>query len=135
MPVQKEKYPTDWATISHQVKTDAGWCCEWCGAQHQNVIQRRAIQRELSGKDWVRFDTVTNSKGQIEPTSTMTARRLQFFSLTRIVIATVHLDLDTDNNARENLAALCQRCYDRHQQHTNRRNGRGIALTEQLKLV
>lgn len=135
MPVQKEKYPTDWATISHQVKTEAGWCCEWCGAQHQNVIQRRAIQRELSGKDWVRFDTVTNASGQIEPTSTMTERRLQFFSLTRIVIATVHLDLDTYNNARENLAALCQRCYDRHHQHTNIRNGRGIARKEQLKLV
>jgi 5-methylcytosine-specific restriction endonuclease McrA len=51
------------------------------------------------------------------------------------VISTVHLDLDTDNNARENLAALCQRCNDRHHQQTNRRNGRGIARKEQLKLV
>jgi len=138
MPIQKEKYPTDWATISLQVKTDAGWCCEWCGAQHQTVIQRRAIQRELSGnptKDWVRFDTVTNANGQMEPTSTMTARRLQFFSLTRIVIATVHLDLDTSNNARENLAAMCQRCHDLHHQHTNRRYGRDHARPEQLKLV
>lgn len=141
MPIQKEKYPTDWATISHQVRTDAGWCCEWCGAQHQTVIQRRAIQRELSGnqaKDWVRFDKVTNANGQIEPTSTMTFARLRFFSLTRIVITTAHLDRDQANNDRENLAALCQRCHLRHDviQHiTNRRYGRDHARPEQLKIV
>jgi hypothetical protein len=35
MPMQRERYPTDWEAISLRIRAErAGWKCEWCGAEH-----------------------------------------------------------------------------------------------------
>jgi 5-methylcytosine-specific restriction endonuclease McrA len=55
-----------------------------------------------------------------------------------VIITTAHLDRNQANNARENLAALCQRCHLRHDIHqhiANRRYGRNHAGPAQMKLI
>lgn len=34
MPVDKKRYPIGWDEIAWEVKTRAGWRCEWCGIGH-----------------------------------------------------------------------------------------------------
>lgn len=54
----------------------------------------------------------------------------------RVVLATAHIDRNTDNNKFDNLAALCQRCHLRHDlgQHIfSRKYGRN-SLKFQLSL-
>lgn len=34
MPVDWSRYPADWKDISLRVRKEAGWRCEWCGAQN-----------------------------------------------------------------------------------------------------
>ena len=49
-------------------------------------------------------------------------RRVTFF---RVVLTISHTDHNTENNAHENLLALCQRCHLRHDKNLhalNRRN-------------
>lgn len=40
----------------------------------------------------------------------------------RIVLTIAHLDHDVTNNSGENLAALCQRCHNRHDKDYRGRN-------------
>ncbi len=72
-----------------------------------------------------------------EPTNSMTWKRLKFHGLTKIILTVAHLDRDSQNNDRKNLAALCQRCHLRHDiyQHiSNRKYGRYHAKEHQGKL-
>jgi len=41
-----------------------------------------------------------------------------------VVLTTAHIDQDETNNARENLAALCQRCHLRHDHKQHMANAR-----------
>lgn|GEM_PF-7130269 len=72
-----------------------------------------------------------------EDTEKMTWARLRFHKLTKIVLSVAHLDRDSKNNNRNNLAALCQKCHLNHDilQHVrNRLYGRHHAKEHQLKL-
>lgn len=132
MPMHRHKYPPEWSAISLAVRTEAGWCCEWCGAPHKAVIER------LESGDFYELDWITETDGSVVTTDRLTWDRLRFHGLTRVILTTAHLDRDPSNNARENLAALCQRCHLRHDIHqhiTNRRYGRNHTREEQLKLV
>lgn len=93
-----------------QVKADAGWRCEWCGAPHKRVIERDSL--DPSG--WKTIDWLYETDGRLVDTGTLTWKRLRFHGLTRVILTTAHLDRDSTNNTRENLAALCQRCHLRH---------------------
>jgi hypothetical protein len=135
MPIKRSDYPPDWESLANQVKTEAGWRCEWCGAAHGQVGKRLK-----SGALWI-HTSVTEYDGFGQPVtvdaSTLSWKRLKYHGLTRIVITTAHLDRNTHNNHRDNLAALCQRCHLRHDilQHiANRRYGRRHAKEHQLKL-
>jgi len=35
MPIRRDRYPDNWKQISWQVRFEAGWCCEVCGARHR----------------------------------------------------------------------------------------------------
>lgn len=141
MPIRKHLYPADWPAISLEVRTAAGWRCEWCGAPNKTEIQRRPQHRfqypglEKYDIDWVLYTHMQNADGVAEPTNTMTWKRLRFFGLTRIILTVAHLDRNPGNNEPENLAALCQRCHLRHDimQHVRARKY-GRAHEEQPKL-
>lgn len=141
MPVNRADYPDNWDQISLEVKKAAGWKCEWCDAPHRAVIIRDDPSNSYA---WRKVETVMELENLYpEPeyvpvnTAFMKWPKLREHGLTRIIITTAHLDRNTKNNDRENLAALCQRCHLSHDalQHlANRKYGRKHAADHQLKL-
>ena len=133
MPIRKENYPPNWKEISWEVRTESDWCCVFCGARSNSVIKRH------KNGSWMKVEKVrTDEIDEWEDTALMGWSRLRFFGLTRIVLTVAHLDRDSTNNDRKNLAALCQRCHlnhDREAQHIpSRRYGRDHTRKQQTKL-
>lgn len=131
MPIRKSDYHPEWPRISLEVREAAGWQCEWCGVPNKWVI-RRGQGDTWEQVEYTRFDL----QSEWEPTQNMTWARLKFHRLTRVVLTVAHLDRNRDNNEKENLAALCQRCHLRHDIHQhirNRRYGRYHDREHQLK--
>jgi hypothetical protein len=142
MPINKKDYHPDWPRISLEVREAAGQRCEWCGAPNKAIIQRRKQHRfyppglDAYQVDWVLTTSVNTANGE-ETTEGMSWPRLKFHGLTRIILTVAHLDRNSQNNDRENLAALCQRCHlshDIHQHIANRKYGRRHAKDHQFKL-
>lgn len=136
MPIRKEDYPDDWKEISLQVRAEAGNRCEWCGAPNGEVVRRYPKSPYLYIDHIVCYTVDETDGSQVDP-KTLTWERLRFHGLTKIILTVAHLDRDSTNNARENLAALCQRCHLRHdvRQHiANRKYGRHHTKTPQQKL-
>lgn len=55
----------------------------------------------------------------------------------KVILTVAHIDHNRDNNADENLAALCQRCHlnhDRNQHAASRKYGKQHTDDHQLKL-
>jgi hypothetical protein len=133
MPMDTSKYLENWPAISLQVRTEAGMRCERC-----SVANYAVGARDSAGMWW--------SKERIEAGSPEMFRRWfdpATFKLTRIVLTVAHLDHDTANGARSNLAALCQRCHLNHdrEQHEvsavasrERKRDEVIAATGQQRL-
>lgn len=144
MPIRKSDYPPDWPAISLQVREEAGQRCEWCGAPNRKVIRRpkapmpETWHSDYPGCDWVIIRDIEETNGEIIATGELSWARLRFHGLTKVILTVAHLDRDSQNNARSNLAALCQRCHLRHdiRQHVaTRRYGRDYAKEQQLKLI
>lgn len=134
MPINKSDYPPNWPELTHQVKEEAGWQCEWCHAPHKAIIQRNG-PHDPSG--WTTVQGVKETGLGWVGTETLTWNRLRFHGLTKVILTTAHLDRNTKNNDRDNLAALCQRCHLNHDilQHVaNRKYGRLHAKDHQQKL-
>lgn len=131
MPINKKDYPDNWPSISLSVREAAGWKCEWCGVNHNTVVQR------FHGNDWNIVERIrADESSPWEDTQGMTWKRLKFHGLTRIILTVAHLDRDKKNNDRDNLAALCQRCHlghDKYQHLRNRRYGRDHDREHQMK--
>lgn len=152
MPIRKEDYPPDWKAISLRVRAAAGQRCEWCGAPNGRAIYRvaRSVKTMLRiycsteyreyKVDWRYAPPTVFMPGSCEQerTDKMGARRLRFHGFTRIILTVAHLDRDSTNNERSNLAALCQRCHlnhDRTAQHIpHRKYGRHHDREHQGKL-
>lgn len=141
MPIRKQDYPPNWKELSLQVRTEADWCCEWCGAPNGEVIRRFNLVKvpnpNYPGHYYVLYFTLQETDGSWVDPKTLSWARLRFHGLTKVVLTTAHLDRNPKNNERSNLAALCQRCHLRHdiRQHiVNRRYGRHHARAPQMKL-
>lgn len=118
MPIRKQDYHPEWSKISKEVRESAGWQCEWCGAPNGKVIKRK-------DDEWEEIYAVrAPDQSEWENTKGMPWPRLKFHGLTRIVLTVAHLDRNRNNNERDNLAALCQRCHLRHDIHQHIRNRR-----------
>ena len=131
MPIRKKDYPPNWKEISIQIRTEAGWKCEWCGVPNKAVIERLP-----SGK-FKQIDWINETDGTIVASNQLNFKRLRYHGLTRVVLTVAHLDRNTKNNQIDNLAALCQKCHLGHDiiQHIqNRRYGRHHTEEHQLKL-
>jgi 5-methylcytosine-specific restriction endonuclease McrA len=143
MPIRKQDYPTDWKDISLQVRAEAGNRCEWCGAHNKSVIRRYSKNEKVKapkkypGLDWIQYTSILETDGRVMRPEDMSWARLRFHGLTKIILTVAHLDRDSTNNARENLAALCQRCHLRHDIHqhlASRKYGRHHTKHQQKKL-
>ncbi len=116
MPIRREYrwlYPIDWPQLSAQIRfARAGGRCEHCGRPHGKLVlhlgdgrwwdDRREIWR--NGQD-----RPVRNLPRPEALPAHVPRRI-----TRVVLATAHLDHDPTNNRPRNLKALCQRCHMLH---------------------
>jgi len=132
MPIRKQDYHPNWPAISLQVREDAGQKCEWCEAPNGKIIERG------KGDAWKLVEKLrSDPDAPFEDLEKMTWKRMRFFKVTRVVLTVAHLDRNSHNNDRHNLAALCQRCHlkhDIHQHIRNRKFGRYHTREHQLKL-
>jgi hypothetical protein len=101
-PENKHRYPADWPWISHRVKEGAGWKCEHCG-----VADRAWGYRDRHGyfQEVIKELYAKNPPFQLETSDGDQVKVIQ------IVLTTAHLDQHPENNAWENLRALCHRCH------------------------
>lgn len=107
MPIRPEnraRYPREWKQIADAVRARAGNRCQWCGVRNY-----RWIVRDHAGN--VSYEsTVPPRAGETQEPAV------------RIILTVAHLDHRPENCERSNLAALCQRCHNRHDALERARN-------------
>ena len=122
MPIAPEHrwfYPIDWRELSLLVRFGrAGGCCEHCGRPHgQDVVhlgdgtwwdEARRRWRDGRGRR-VRGLPELDALEAAQPGLAGIDPR-PMLPVTRVVLASAHLDHDPGHNRLRNLAALCQRC-------------------------
>jgi 5-methylcytosine-specific restriction endonuclease McrA len=106
-PEMKERYPKDWKLRSRFVReVRAKNRCEWCGVRNGHFRNNRTgevASNVLQAEAWAGLDG--------DP-------------VTRIVLTCAHVyDHRPEAASLLNLAALCQRCHNRHDS-AMRRSGR-----------
>jgi glyoxylase-like metal-dependent hydrolase (beta-lactamase superfamily II) len=110
-PSERHRYPKDWKSIRQRILERAGDRCEFCG------VENGAIGRRKRDGSFERF-----------PGTGVEAAALNAIRLTRIVLTIAHLDHTPENNANDNLRALCQRCHLAHDRPHHLRNARVTRL-------
>jgi hypothetical protein len=106
MPVRADLrplYADDWTDVSHRIRfVRAAGRCERCGRPHGALVYA------LADGGWI--DPATGEAWL----AGVPAADLELLELTRVVLATAHIDHDPTHNAESNLAAWCQRCHMVH---------------------
>ena len=113
-------YPIDWRELSASIRfRRAKGRCEGCGRPHGRVVVHLGDGRwwDEDVQRW-RCGQGKRIRRMLPPHSTILPTRR-----TRVFLSTCHLDHDPQNNAADNLAALCQRCHLMHDkaEHLRRR--------------
>jgi len=117
-PEEKARYPKDWKAISRRIRERDGNACKWCKAPNGKLIMR-GLRSDA--------DTYMLEDGEVRDANTGETLGRACGSeydgqFVRIVLTCAHLDHTPENNADDNLAALCQRChlrYDRDHHQAN----------------
>lgn len=112
-PENKSRYPKNWKEISKRIRFErAGNKCEQCNAPNGELIVRG------TGSD---AGTYMLWGGEIHDDQDGEFYRIGKGSeyncagkFTRVVLTVAHLDHQPENNAEENLKALCQKCHLAH---------------------
>jgi 5-methylcytosine-specific restriction endonuclease McrA len=119
MPMERERYPSDWNLIAKQIREDSHWQCQGCGKPCRKP--REAI---------------ADFESRIEPVWTKTLVEIicddslgvvARYRPRRFLLTVAHLDQEPSNNSPENLKALCAPChlrYDTEFRGYNRRRKR-----------
>lgn len=103
MPIDYKNYPSNWKTeIRPAILKRENNRCKFC------QVENYAIGYRNESGDW--FDIGCSMQGDLDAED---ARDLGY-RVIKIVLTVAHLDHDLKNNEYENLAALCQRCHNRH---------------------
>jgi hypothetical protein len=95
MPMQRNLYPDDWDAIAFQIKSEAGWKCEYC-------------QRPCRLPDESLPDLISRIRAE-HPTWAHDLDKAN-----RFVLTTAHLNHEPKDCRRENLKALCAPCHCRY---------------------
>jgi len=104
MPMDRSRYPDNWAAIAIDVKTAAGWKCQECGRPCRMANEALfAFIIRMEDEDWPELDWVNHTA-----VSTICDHP------TRFVLTVAHLDQDPSNNDESNLKALCAPCHLRY---------------------
>jgi hypothetical protein len=116
-PQYKWLYPIDWLQLSTMIRFErAKGRCEECGRPHG-----REIRHLGDGRWWDEEDrTWRNGRGRPLPRLALIGDGA-VVRITKVVLATAHLDHDPTNNRPKNLKALCQRCHMIHDRDEHRR--------------
>lgn len=118
MPIDYRKYPANWKEIRARILARAQNKCEECG-----VLNHEWGARDRHGQ-WHDQDEIDGMKSD-----TGEAYFGEYPKIVRIVLTISHTDHDINNNADDNLRALCQRCHlhhDREHHAKSRRRNRDV---------
>lgn len=115
MPISKAAralYPKDWKQIRARILERAGHACEWCGVMNHAIGWREEDGRFVAvDEDFLRAfgHTLKDVPCTIVTVDDTRTR------IIRIVLTIAHVHNPDPADVRpENLAALCQRCHNRH---------------------
>ena len=127
MPIKAENralYPggsptsPEWKELRERILEREGNACKWCKAPNGEIILRSADGNEYAtSKDWASGELTLWSaeNGRLLcPCGPWTDLDFGDNMPVQIVLTIAHLDQDPTNNPDDNLAALCQRCHNRH---------------------
>jgi hypothetical protein len=152
MPIKAENralYPSNWPSISRQVRERAKYFCEQCGLRNYSVGYRDEAGRfsPLAGSGPCDCAGVGLQWPSMTPITYREAREFAQVANTEsdgrdadgnrwfvIVLTVAHLDHDPRNCELSNLKALCQYCHLHYDQehhaetaYETRRNGKAAA--------
>jgi hypothetical protein len=116
-PQLKWFYPVDWPQLSNVIRFErAKGRCETCGRPHGRQVRHMGDGRwwDEDGRIW------RDGRGRALPRMPATDSAIAL-KITKVVLATAHLDHDPTNNRPRNLKALCQRCHMIHDRAEHRR--------------
>lgn len=134
MPIRPEHrwlYPIDWRELSASIRFGrAKGRCERCARPHGRVVphlgdgrwwdEERSCWRDGRGRRALGLSVPDEARAAqlplIEPWRVLYPQRV-----TRVILASAHLDHNPGNNRPRNLAALCQRCHLEHDRPEHRR--------------
>ncbi len=106
-PSERARYPKDWKAITARIRERDGNKCQQCSVPNGLKVGRR-IEDESRWIPWSRIEE--------DPA------RVMYRGPIKIVLTVAHLDHQPENNADDNLAALCQRCHLRYDQQHHQKN-------------
>ena len=136
MPIAREHrwlYPIDWRELSNLIRfRRAGGRCEHCRRPHGRDVlhlgngvwwdEEARSWRDGRGRGLRRLPTPDDlARAQPGFVGIDPPAHLQ---ITRVILASAHLNHDPGDNRSRNLAALCQRCHMRHDAEEHRRRRR-----------
>lgn len=122
-PENRSRYPAEWPAIRARILARAQDRCEWCGVPNYAVGYRDESGDFVPGRGNRVWDAA--GRGQLpyaearelaEHANCCTDGRDDDGNRWIVVVLTIaHVDDSAPENcAEENLAALCQRCHNRH---------------------
>lgn len=133
MPIAREHrwlYPIDWRELSALIRFGrAGGRCERCRRPHGRAVPHLGDGRwwDEDRRQW-RDDRGRMLRGMASPAELAATQPglagidpPPMLRITRVVLASAHLNHDPGDNRARNLAALCQRCHMRHDAGEHRR--------------
>lgn len=113
-PENKARYPANWKDIRARILEREGNRCKFCGARNHAFGYREPDTRVFVDCG----DSICDAVDAIFLAGADDDERA-----IRIVLTIAHLhDMDPSNCADDNLAALCQRCHNIHDQQHRQRN-------------
>jgi hypothetical protein len=111
MPIERDRYPTDWPTLALDLKAEREWTCQQCNRQCRKPREPLSefIERVYGGIEGEAWKEAVDYPG-------------------RFVLTTAHLDQNPANNDPSNLKALCSGCHLKND--TPHRKANAIAKKE-----
>lgn len=118
-PENKGRYPKDWKAISKRIREErAKNQCEQCRAPNGEFVAR-GVNRHAG--TYMLPDGEVRSEESGETLGYARGSEYCARGLTKIVLTVAHLDHTPENNAEENLKALCQKCHLNHDRDEHKR--------------